>query len=373
RLPTLDFDLLSKVDGEIKVALNKIKDNTEHLLESPVNGEQRSKLLTIGARRELLMSLTDDILDYSKLASGKMIFASEDFDLRETVTSAVESLASYAEQKGSALRTSIGELPRKLCGDRNRLSQMLTHFIRAAVELLRPGDVVLNVAADSPGDGGKLPVRFEIPLPGADLTAETRESFMMPPMTEELGEADTGTSRLGLALAARIIQAMGGAVSIEDLRETGPVLTACVEFEPASAEKRSTRLDCPSLDPAVLADIRGLPGTANTNEGVFRDLVTVFLRYLPARLENLDNAMSEGNGLSLARQTHALRGACAGMGAARLALLCAEVETLAENNDTEAARPILLEIRKEAECVRGLLQLECERQQASEIAAAHTV
>jgi HPt (histidine-containing phosphotransfer) domain-containing protein/signal transduction histidine kinase len=361
RLPALNFDLLSYLQPEIKQNLVAIDASASKLLESGLSEQQRADVLAIEAHNTLLMRASDEVLEYSHLAGGDVVFESGVFDLRDVVTAAVEAMAQNALRNGSTLALSTLRISGKLCGDGKRLTQMLTGFIGAAIELARPGEIGIRVAPSAPDNSNsKLQYRFTIDLPGADLAAETRDRFLIPAAGVKTMEPRAyQVSGLTLTLAARIAMAMGGKVEIEDT-SAGPALSATIGFEQARFGRGMT-LESPSLDEAVLADIRGLHDSADGSAGVFQDLVTVFLRYLPGRLQNLENAIGDNDAPVLARQTHALRGACAGMGAARMALLCAEIESSATRDDIDAAREIMPELHYEADRVSTLLQGECDR------------
>ncbi|HJW85527.1 MAG TPA: ATP-binding protein, partial [Candidatus Brocadiaceae bacterium] len=140
-------EFVANISHEVRTPLNAVIGLAGLALKTPDTAAQREYMEMIKASGETLLNLANDVLDLSKIESGKWELANMDFDLRETVQKGVGALAFQARMKGLDFRVSIAaDVPDRLYGDPQSLRQVLTNLIGNAVKFTEKGEVVLSVS-----------------------------------------------------------------------------------------------------------------------------------------------------------------------------------------------------------------------------------
>ncbi len=181
------------------------------LLDTRLEPEQGTYVRAIKTSGEALLSLIDEILDFSKIEAGKAEFVSETFDLHQLTEGVIELLAPRAQGKGIEIALSIEPaVPRLVTGDGARLRQVLLNLAGNAVKFTEAGGVGVIVGALTEG------LVFDIRDTGPGIRADRLETIF-----GEFEQADGSGQRrhegtgLGLAISKRIVERMGGALSVE--------------------------------------------------------------------------------------------------------------------------------------------------------------
>ena len=208
-------DFLATISHEIRTPLNGIIGFVEMLDETRLNEEQDDFLIRIKSSSEALMSLINDVLDFSKVESGHLNLELRDFSILPMINSLNSMFLSQATEKGLSLKISVDEsVPRKIRGDETRLRQILLNLLSNAIKFTKSGDVSLHVSTHSiDSECNSVELEFEVRDTGIGMSPEEISRLFMP-----FSQGDSSTTRkyggtgLGLAICKSLSEAMGGKV-----------------------------------------------------------------------------------------------------------------------------------------------------------------
>jgi PAS domain S-box-containing protein len=207
---------LANMSHEVRTPMNAVIGITELVLGTPLAPKQAEYLRMVMQSAESLLAVINDVLDFSKVESGKVDLEHHPFNVRDTVGDAVKSLALRAHDKGLELALDVSRgVPEWLVGDAGRLRQIVINLVSNAIKFTHAGEVVIEIGLLHQ-NGNRTELQFCVTDTGIGIPPEKREKVF-----EAFEQADASTTRnyggtgLGLAIVRRLVELMDGRIWVE--------------------------------------------------------------------------------------------------------------------------------------------------------------
>ena len=277
---------ISMVSHELRTPLNAIIGMADLLRDSPLNREQADMLQTLRGSSRVMLGLVEDVLDFSKIESGKVTLERIDFDLHALVNSTCRIVSAQAAAKGVEFVVSImPEVPPGVRGDPHHLRQVLINLAGNAVKFTEAGSVTVHLSVQSETEAA-VRLKFSIRDTGIGIPPEAQAKIF-----ESFTQADDSTARrfggtgLGTTIAKQLVGLMGGRIGVESAVGLGSTFWVEIELakqpervEVGSGEVAGARIllvGFPASDRAALEEALGSWGAtavavASVEEGVAR-------------------------------------------------------------------------------------------------------
>jgi two-component system sensor histidine kinase RpfC len=252
---------LASVSHELRTPLTAIVGMTGLLRASPLGAEQRDMVETVDVATRSLQSLINSLLDLSRIEAGRMPVSNEGIDLIALLVDARRLVESQVRERGLSFDIHVTpRTPLRLHGSRQHLHEILVNLVGNAVKFTRDGGVTIAVDGQ-PQEDGTLRLVMEITDTGIGIAPKDQERIF-----EDFTQANPsimnrfGGTGLGLAIARRLVELLGGSISVESALGEGStfrfdIVVSAVADEGLSADEpwreRGVVLVCRDVAPVA--------------------------------------------------------------------------------------------------------------------------
>jgi signal transduction histidine kinase len=232
-------EFLAMMSHEIRTPMNSIIAMADLLSETPLNEQQRKYVAIFQGAGAKLLNLINDVLDLSKVEAGRLELAEEPFEAKDVVEKALDIMRVRARSRGLTLAADMAPtVPSRLIGDPDRLRQILMNLIGNALKFTSEGGVLVRTEGAA-SENGRASVRFSVIDTGIGIPEDKLDAVFArfiqvdPSITRKYG----GTG-LGLTISQRLVELMGGTISVESKLGEGSTFFFSIPFRVAPDDSR---------------------------------------------------------------------------------------------------------------------------------------
>lgn len=225
-------EFVANVTHELRTPVNGILGHTRNLLETPVNKEQKDSLKIIEGCCENMQKIINNLLDFSKLESGKFELMEKSFCFREVMDRIMNLNITQISDKGLRLIVNISsEIPDYLIGDELYLNQIMNNLISNATKFTEQGQIVVDVVTTNKSENN-IELFFMVTDTGIGVTEEEKGRLF-----KSFSQADASITRkyggtgLGLSIVKQLVELMGGTIQVESEKGKGTTFSFTLKMK----------------------------------------------------------------------------------------------------------------------------------------------
>ncbi len=241
-------DFFVNIAHEIRTLINAILGFCDLIRKTSADSRQKEHLQTVSSSGKLLLEIVNDIMDLSKVESGRLTLESVDFHLHNLINDVVQIMQIKVAKKPIKLFATIESgIPETLNGDPTRIKQILINLIDNAIKFTEKGEITLFVGQEKPnGDtakNGEHMLRFVVHDSGLGISPDKKDIIF-----ESFRQAELSTTRkyggsgLGLAICKGYVEAMGGRIWVESQPGKGSRFIFTIKFDRIRPKTAGERL-----------------------------------------------------------------------------------------------------------------------------------
>lgn len=238
QLSNVQNEFVSNVTHELRTPVNGVKGTTSQLRETALSKEQENMLDIIDRCCDNMSHIINDLLDFSKLESGKFTLTEERFNLRECIQQSVQANLSMVHEKGLILRLNIAEdVPEYVVGDALRITQILNNLLSNSIKFTSIGQILVDITKTMELEN-ELELFFMVSDTGIGIDKKDMDKLF-----KSFSQVDASITRryggtgLGLSITKSLIEMMKGNIEVESEKGIGSTFSFNIRLRRAETDE----------------------------------------------------------------------------------------------------------------------------------------